>query len=88
VKILKNCYKALSNNGKVIVLEEVLPTGIKSDLRARVAYNMDLTVLATCPGGRERNKEEFEYLARAAGFARLDIKHKLTECCVIEIYKF
>jgi hypothetical protein len=87
VKILSNCYKALPSNGKVIIIDLVLPTGIECDLRARLAYHIDLLMLATAPGGRERSIEEFEDLAVAAGFAGLQVKHKLTDCNVIEIHK-
>ena len=87
LKILENCYKALPNNGKVIIIDATLPTGIESDLRARVGYHLDLLMFAYNPGGRERTQEDMEYLAKVAGFARLEVKCKLNECSVIELYK-
>ena len=46
MKILENCYKALLNNGKVIIIDAILPMGIERDLRARVGYHLDLQMFA------------------------------------------
>ena len=88
MKILENCYKALPNNGKVIIIDTTLPTGIERDLRARVGYHFDLLMYSQCDGGRERTQEEIENLAKSVGFARLEVKCKIKECSVIELYKF
>ena len=87
MKILENCYKALPDNGKVIIIDAILPIGIESDLRTRVGYHLDLLMFAYNPGGRERTQEDMENLANAAGFARLEVKCKLNELCFIELYK-
>ena len=87
MKILENCYKALLNNGKVIIIDAILPMGIERDLRARVGYHLDLLMFAYNPGGRERTQEDMEYLAKVAGFARLEVKSKLNEYSVIKLYK-
>ena len=88
MKILENCYKALLNNGKVIIIDAILPMGIERDLRARVGYHLDLQMFAQSIGGRERTHEELENLAKSVGFARLEVKSKLNEYSVIELYKF
>ena len=87
MKILENCYKALLNNGKVIIIDAILPMGIERDLRARVGYHLDLYMFTQTIGGRERTQEEVENLAKSAGFARLEVKSKINEFSVIELYK-
>ena len=86
-KILENCYKALPNNGKVIIIDTILPMGIERDLRARVGYHLDLLMFAYNPGGREHTQEDIEKLAKGVGFARLEVKSKINECSIIELYK-
>ena len=87
MKILENCYKALSNNGKVIIIDAILSMGFEMDLRSRVGYQYDLHMFAQTIGGRERTREELENLAKSVGFARLEVKCKLNELCFIELYK-
>ena len=88
MKILENCYKALLNNGKVIIIDAILPMGFERDLRTHVGYQYDLYMFAQTNGGRERTHEELENLAKSVGFARLEVKSKLNEYSVIELYKF
>jgi len=63
--ILRNCHKALDGkkNGKVILLESVLP-GLNEPHFAKF---LDLEML-TLPGGRERTEEEYRALFEKAGF--------------------
>ncbi|GLJ55159.1 hypothetical protein SUGI_1183890 [Cryptomeria japonica] len=88
IRILKNCHKALLEKGKVIVVDCILPMVAETSSFARQAFHVDLLMLAYNPGGKERTKEEFKDLAKAAGFVG-DIK---LVCCVnglwvIEFYK-
>ena len=69
LKLLKNCHKALPEKGKVIVVDTILPVGAKTYMYARQAFNLDLMMLAYTPGGKERTEQEFQNLAKAAGFA-------------------
>ena len=75
------------NNGKVIIIDATLPMGIERDLRARVGYHLDLYMFAQTVGGRERTQDEVENLAKSVGFARLEVKSKINEFTVIELYK-
>ncbi|KAJ4783969.1 Caffeic acid-3-O-methyltransferase [Rhynchospora pubera] len=66
-KILKNCYSALPENGKVIILDFVLPE--IPDATARGAFDSDLIMLVNNPGGKDRTEKEFRSLVESAGFS-------------------
>ncbi|KAL5539569.1 hypothetical protein UlMin_045722 [Ulmus minor] len=68
LKFLKNCYKALPENGKVIVAECILPVVPDSSLATKSTVHIDVIMLAHNPGGKERTEKEFEALAKGAGF--------------------
>lgn len=68
LKILKNCYKALPDNGKVIVAECMLPEAPDSTTATQNVVHIDVIMLAHNPGGKERTEKEFEALAKGAGF--------------------
>ncbi|GFP93712.1 caffeic acid 3-o-methyltransferase 1 [Phtheirospermum japonicum] len=68
LKLLKNCYEALSENGKVICVEFVLTDGPDNGLPAKNMANFDLIVLGLTPGGKERTENEYQALAKGAGF--------------------
>ena len=61
VKILGNCCAAMSERGRVLVIESVIPRGNKPD-RGKLT-DMQMFVI----GGRERTREEFASLLRQAG---------------------
>ncbi|GJN17795.1 hypothetical protein PR202_gb04893 [Eleusine coracana subsp. coracana] len=69
IKILKNCRRALTDNGKVIVVQSVLPATPEATPAARDSYTMDMIMLVNFKGGKERTEHEYTELARAAGFA-------------------
>jgi O-methyltransferase domain/Dimerisation domain len=60
-KILANCREAMSENGKVLVIDAVIAPGNESD-RGKL---LDIQMLVI--GGRERTKQEFAALFRNAG---------------------
>lgn len=68
-KILKNCWEALPENGKVIVVEQnVLPEVVENTPEMmRISY-CDIYMMALCPGGKERTTAEFDILAKSVGF--------------------
>ncbi|KAJ9552959.1 hypothetical protein OSB04_017004 [Centaurea solstitialis] len=68
LKFLKNCYKALPANGKVIVAEFILPEAPDTTMATQGVVHIDVIMLAHNPGGKERTEKEFEALAKGAGF--------------------
>lgn len=68
LKFLKNCYKSLPKNGKVILAECVLPEAPDTTVETQNVVHVDVIMLAHNPGGKERRENEFEALAKKAGF--------------------
>ncbi len=64
IAILKNCHSAMIENGKLLVIELVIPPG-NEPFYGKL---LDLNMLITCPGGCERTKAEYQVLFEAAGF--------------------
>ncbi|XP_077248345.1 caffeic acid 3-O-methyltransferase-like isoform X1 [Tasmannia lanceolata] len=87
LKLLKNCYKALPESGKVIIAEWIIPATQATNRATNNVFHMDMLMLAYNPGGKERTEKEFEALAKEAGFAGVRVV-----CCaygswIMEFYK-
>lgn len=63
VTILRNCHRALAENGKLILVEAVVPAGNEPHFSKFIDLNM-----LVMTGGRERTEEEFRALYEASGF--------------------
>ncbi|CAM6025888.1 unnamed protein product [Sphagnum balticum] len=92
VTILRNCFNALpTSGGKVIVVEVVLPDLLlQSELGAgpTVAFRSDLIMLTTnAVGGKERTLQEFQELAKTAGFASVSVVVSIDYLSVLEFNK-
>jgi O-methyltransferase domain/Dimerisation domain len=66
--LLSNCYHAMNDGAKLLVIEFVMPTG-NDPFPGKL---MDLLMLVGCHG-RERTEEEFRSLFAAAGFRLTNI---------------
>ncbi|KAJ4768776.1 Caffeic acid-3-O-methyltransferase [Rhynchospora pubera] len=86
VKILKNCYDALPNDGKVIILEIILPANPEPTTRSKSTFIMDVLMMAYF-GGKERTKIEFENLVNEAGFTQVETQYFNGETWIIELRK-
>lgn len=86
--ILKNCYNALPEKGKVIACEPVLPEETDNRLRTRALLENDIYVMTIYRAqGRSRTEEEFRQLGLSVGFTGfkvIDLGHFHT---VIEFHK-
>ncbi|TVU51393.1 hypothetical protein EJB05_02822, partial [Eragrostis curvula] len=69
IKILKNCYTSLPVNGKVILLETILPASPVATVATQYAFQSDVAMLISCAGGKERTEQEMTRLAMEAGFS-------------------
>ncbi|XP_068638153.1 (S)-scoulerine 9-O-methyltransferase-like [Aristolochia californica] len=87
VEILKNCWKALPDGGRVINVDLIVPTNIGNDLVSLRVLGLDLTMMACCPRGMERTIEEFQHLGKAAGFAELKDFPVANGLHVVEFHK-
>jgi caffeic acid 3-O-methyltransferase len=61
--------EALPEKGNVIVVDTILTVAVETSPYAGQGFHIDLLMLAYNPGGKERTKQEFQDLAKEAGFA-------------------
>ncbi|CAL9077305.1 unnamed protein product [Musa acuminata var. zebrina] len=85
-KLLKNCWKALPEKGKLIVVEYVLPLLPEPNLNLRGAFHLDINMMVFL-GGKERTQKEFEALALEAGFSGFTSTYISMYTWVIEFKK-
>lgn len=77
--ILRNVHQVIRPDGKLLVVESVIPPGNEPFF----GKLLDLAMLAI-PGGQERTAEEYRQLFRAGGFELTRIVPTRTEISVIE----
>lgn len=77
--ILKNVYRALPANGRLLVSESVIPPGNDPFFGKLLDLNM-----LVIPGGQERTAAEYEALFAKAGFRLTRIVPTSTELSIIE----
>ncbi|KAK7354872.1 hypothetical protein VNO80_20424 [Phaseolus coccineus] len=87
VKVLKNCYDAIPDDGKVIVVEAVLPKIPETSNAYKEVSQMDVLMMTQHQGGKERCEEEFMILARAAGFSGIRYECHVNNLWVMEFFK-
>ena len=80
IAILKNCHRAMPDNGKLLLVETVIPSGNEPS----VGKFVDIEMLLMTSGGRERTEAEFQNLFRAAGFKLTSITPTQSPLSVIE----
>ena len=85
--ILRNCYDALPVDGKVVVVEGILPVKPEATPRAQQMSLIDMVMLSHMPGGKARTQTEFQELANAAGFTRVKTVYIYASTSVIEFTK-
>ncbi|KAE8734767.1 Caffeic acid 3-O-methyltransferase [Hibiscus syriacus] len=81
LKLLKNCYNAIPEKGKVIVVDAVLPDQPETSAQVRCISQGDVLMMTQNPGGKERTRHEFQALATKAGFSGIRY-----ECCVCRLW--
>ncbi|KAJ7538870.1 hypothetical protein O6H91_11G066700 [Diphasiastrum complanatum] len=86
-KILRNCYRALPEKGKVIIIDAVLDPSEKTDPYTFLRLSFDLNMIALTNGGLERTREEWHNLLIQAGFQSYKIFKIPNLQSVIEAYK-
>lgn len=79
ITIMKNCHRALPENGKLILIEAVVPEGNEPHFSKFIDLNM-----LVMTGGRERTEEEFRRLYEASGFRLTRIVPTASPFSVIE----
>ncbi|KAL9231978.1 hypothetical protein vseg_007132 [Gypsophila vaccaria] len=84
--ILRNCYKALPETGKVIVVTVILSEAGESSVEAKYVAELDISMLSHLPG-RERTLREFKVLAENSGFRFGPVVYGAHANWVIELLK-
>ncbi|KAJ0882198.1 putative caffeate O-methyltransferase [Helianthus annuus] len=91
LKLLKNCWAALPEGGKVVVVEAIIPDPESdisySDEVSKTAINADMIMLIAHPGGKERLAKEYNILAIEAGFTSMEIICGVFAFWIMEFYK-
>jgi hypothetical protein len=80
LQILRNCYRVMRPQTRLILVDYVLRPGDESDFGKFV----DLEMLVLTPGGRERAEPEFRDLLANAGFELTRVVPTATPKSVIE----
>lgn len=80
VTILRHCRGAMPRDGRVLLVEAVIPDGPKPHF----GKLLDLEMLAMTQGGKERTAGEFRELLGRAGFTLTKIVPTKSPVCVVE----
>ncbi|XP_024042861.1 anthranilate N-methyltransferase [Citrus clementina] len=87
LKLLKNCYKSIPEDGKVIGVESILPDLPDTSTLSKNNSQIDVLMMTQNPGGKERTKHEFITLATGAGFSGIRFECFTCNLWVMEFYK-
>ncbi|KAI9093910.1 hypothetical protein K1719_026908 [Acacia pycnantha] len=87
VKLLKNCYKAIPEDGKVIIVDAILPDEPNTTLALQAALQGDVLMMTQNPGGKERTQQQFLDLASHSGFSGIRFVCRVCGFWVMEFYK-
>jgi hypothetical protein len=81
IAILKNCHQAMQGQGKLLLVERVMPE--RTEQAPQVVFG-DLEMLVMTPGWRERTEAKFRALIAAAGFMPTNIVPTQSDLSIIE----
>ncbi|WP_373526941.1 methyltransferase [Nostoc sp.] len=81
--ILQRCHQAMNEQGRLLVIDFVIPPGNEF----YGSKFIDINMLIMCPGGRIRTEEEFQKLFESAGFNITRIIPTESEVSIIEAVK-
>ncbi|KAI9182590.1 hypothetical protein LWI28_026933 [Acer negundo] len=87
LKLLKNCYKSIPENGKLIVVESVLPDFPETNTATKATFQVDVLMMTQNLGGKERSRQEYMALATGAGFRGIRFETSAYNSWVMEFYK-
>ncbi|OMO64428.1 O-methyltransferase, family 2 [Corchorus olitorius] len=87
LKVLNNCWEALPNGGKVIIVESILPEAPDNTVSSNIVCELDVIMLAHQRGGKERTRQEFQALALRTGFSGYQVICCAYNCWVMELHK-
>ncbi len=83
IQLLENIHHAIGSDGRVLIIEMVVPAGNKPSL----AKLLDIQMMATMPGGKERSWKEYQVLLEKSGFILNRIIPTIAPLSLIEARK-
>ncbi|KNA12541.1 hypothetical protein SOVF_124930 [Spinacia oleracea] len=87
LNVLKNCYTALPEGGKLMLVELVIPDIPDSSITSRSVFQFDVYLTNMNAGGKERTAGEFQALAKAAGFSGIKAMVRAYDMTLLEFHK-
>jgi orsellinic acid C2-O-methyltransferase len=72
-ELLAACRRALPDDGRLLVVEQLLPDAVPDSGALHPAVAMDLVMLVIFADARERHLHEYEHLLAGSGFAVHDV---------------
>ena len=81
--LLSNIRQAMPPNGRLLIIEMVIPDGNEPSL----AKLLDIQMMATMQGGKERTAMEYKMLLEKSGFRMIRIIPTIAPICLIEAGK-
>ncbi|XP_038695131.1 caffeic acid 3-O-methyltransferase 1-like [Tripterygium wilfordii] len=87
LKLLKNCYNAIPDDGKVIIVDGIRTVMPEPGAAWRVTSENDVLMITQSPGGKERTQQEFMALATEAGFKGSKFECLACNSWVMEFFK-
>ncbi|KAH9784033.1 Flavone 3'-O-methyltransferase 1 [Citrus sinensis] len=87
LKVLKNCYKALPDGGKLLNINSTISEMPGNNVASREISILDTVLLVQLPHGRERTKHEYTELAVKAGFKGVNYDYGACNLYVMEFFK-
>ncbi|CAN0920832.1 Anthranilate N-methyltransferase [Linum grandiflorum] len=85
--LLKNCYKATPDDGKVIVMDAVAAVMAETTMSSKLTAALNVTMMILSQGGKERSKDEFMSLAIGAGFRTIKFECYVCNFWIMEFLK-
>ncbi|KAK9098006.1 hypothetical protein Syun_025051 [Stephania yunnanensis] len=85
--LLKKCYEAIPNEGKVIVVEGLIPEVPKPDDNATRDICASDIIMTMSFGAKERTEKDYEALAKGSGFTGIRLVCNACNLWVIEFLK-
>ena len=80
---LRNCHRAMTPKAKILLVNIVLPDRAEQSSTAQAAFGNNLRMMVIT-GGRNRTRDEYRHLCRAAGFEMTNIIPTQSVLSVIE----
>ncbi|KAJ6873123.1 caffeic acid 3-O-methyltransferase-like [Populus alba x Populus x berolinensis] len=87
LKLLKNCYMSVPVDGKIIVVEQILPTFAEITAVSKDKSQLDMVSLTQTPGGKERMQGDLFNLAFSAGFKGVSLVSYVYHYWLMEFLK-